>query len=286
MLVSTRTVLLTTMLAATVGCVSSGTHDAMVAERDGLVQHAEGLSGDKAQLEGRIAELDAKLASLESQKTEMASKIDRGSEKMADLSGTYEALVANLESELASGQVEVLQMRDGLHVNVADDVLFASGSALVDPKGQEVLAKVAAQLVATPNPIRVEGHTDDVPISGALSSRYPTNWELAGARAASVVRMLAEEGIDAPRLRAVSSGEFSPRAANDSDEGRALNRRIEIRLLPVVEHADGIASQEPGADTAKTETKSRTETKTRTEAGAGSNAGTASGQGVAAPAGI
>ncbi|MBW2725392.1 MAG: OmpA family protein [Deltaproteobacteria bacterium] len=134
-------------------------------------------------------------------------------------------------------------MRDGLQVNVADDVLFLSGSAQIDARGRAMLQKVAEQLLAIPNPIRVEGHTDDIPISGALASRYPTNWELAGARAASVVRLMAEDGVESSRMRAVSSGEYSPRALNDSDEGRAQNRRIEIRLLPMIE-LENVATRE------------------------------------------
>jgi chemotaxis protein MotB len=247
MIFATRATLFVMLLSGALGCVSAGTHEAMMAERDGSTRRADELAADKAGLERRVAELDVELSLLESQNTELASEVDETSEKVSNLSGTYDALVANLESELASGKVEIQQMRDGLKVNVADDVLFFSGSAEVDAGGQEVLQKVAQQLIDIPNPIRVEGHTDDVPISGALSSRYPTNWELAGARAASVVRLLADEGIESARLRAVSSGEFSPRVANDSEEGRAKNRRIEIRLLPLVDAADSVAIEEPAA---------------------------------------
>ncbi len=232
--VLTRTVALTALLASTLGCVSAGTHEAMRVERDGLAQQTDGLTAEKARLEEQLAERDAELASLASANSMLSAQVEEGDKKVTDLSGTYDALVANLQSELASGQIEILQMRDGLQLNVADDVLFSSGSVQVDARGREVLQKVAEQLLATPNPIRVEGHTDDVPISGALASRYPTNWELAGARAASVVRLMAEGGVEASRMRAVSSGEFTPRAPNDSDQGRAQNRRIEIRLLPVV----------------------------------------------------
>jgi chemotaxis protein MotB len=245
MFISTRTVLLGVLLSGALGCVSTGTHEAMVAERDSVTLRADELSADKASLEGRVSDLDAELAALASANATLSSQVNEGAKKVSNLSGTYDALVANLESELASGKVEIQQMRDGLRVNVADDVLFSSGSAQIDAQGSEVLQKVAAQLLGTPNPIRVEGHTDDVPISGALAAHYPTNWELAGARAASVVRLLADGGIEASRMRAVSSGEFSPRASNDSDEGRAQNRRIEIRLLPVVDGKDAIASEEP-----------------------------------------
>jgi chemotaxis protein MotB len=78
----------------------------------------------------------------------------------------------------------------------------------------------------------VRGHTDSVPIRGGLASRYPSNWELAGARASHVVRYLAERGIDPRRLISLSRAEFEPIAPNDTPEGRQKNRRIEIALEP------------------------------------------------------
>ena len=77
------------------------------------------------------------------------------------------------------------------------------------------------------------GFTDNVPIRGNLAKRYPTNWELAGARAASVVRLLESTGIDSTKLIASSYGDNFPVASNDTEEGRAQNRRIEIRLRPL-----------------------------------------------------
>jgi chemotaxis protein MotB len=80
--------------------------------------------------------------------------------------------------------------------------------------------------------VLVQGHTDDVAIRGALAQRFPTNWELAAARAARVVRALEAGGVDPARLAAVSLGEHHPVVPNDTPEGRAENRRIEIRLIP------------------------------------------------------
>jgi chemotaxis protein MotB len=87
----------------------------------------------------------------------------------------------------------------------------------------------------------VQGHTDNVPIH---SERYPTNWELAGARASRVVRLLEENGVDPGRLWAVSHGEYAPVAPNDSNAGRAKNRRIEITLKPVAGVAAAAAQEE------------------------------------------
>jgi chemotaxis protein MotB len=111
-------------------------------------------------------------------------------------------------------------------------VLFASGSAELDGKGRDVLVKVATQLKKLEDTIQVRGHTDDRPIGGALAQRYPTNWELAAARAARVVRLLEERGVSSKRLAAVSLGPNDPVAPNDSAANRARNRRIEILLIP------------------------------------------------------
>jgi chemotaxis protein MotB len=109
-----------------------------------------------------------------------------------------------------------------------------------------VLGKVAERIKSVPHRVEVGGHTDDVPIRTA---RFPSNWELASARATGVVRILAQQGVDATRLSAVSFAEFAPVADNETPQGRARNRRIEITLKPVdVETAAAAAAPPaPGA---------------------------------------
>ena len=102
-----------------------------------------------------------------------------------------------------------------------------------------MLQTVAQRLAGSDYSIAVEGYTDDRPISASLSKRYPSNWELAGARAAQVVRLFASGGIDAERLTAVSRGDTHPVADNGTAEGRARNRRIEFLVLP--EGVEGLA---------------------------------------------
>ena len=93
-----------------------------------------------------------------------------------------------------------------------------------------MLGKVAERVRKAQYRVVVRGHTDDVLIR---SERYPSNWELAGARASGVVRILADRGVDPTRLEAVSRGAFEPVASNETPEGRARNRRIEITLVPL-----------------------------------------------------
>ena len=191
------------------------------------------LAQEKTALTSEKAVLEAKVATLQTHGEELGSKLHEREEEARKLQETYDGLVANLKKELRAGQIEVTQLRDGLRVNVSQDILFDSGSAALDKNGIEVLQRVASQLKKTAHQIVVIGHTDDRPIGPALIKQYPTNWELAGARAASVVRLFDDSGLPTRRLLAVSMADVQPVASNKTAEGRAKNRRIEIRLRPV-----------------------------------------------------
>ena len=247
-------------LVATPACVMRGTHREVVTERDQLLEEnqaladrvkllgasTESLSAERVRLIDEMEDLRATRDGLESnvQKLERTEDIlsatlrDREAKlastqrEVQDLRGTYEGLVEDLEQELASGHIQIEQLREGIRLNLTQDVLFPSGSAQLNDSGVAVLRKVASRVESVPHRVEVQGHTDDVPVSGRLASRFPSNWELAGARAGGVVRVLAGAGIPETRLTAVSYGEFMPVASNETDQGRARNRRIEIRLIP------------------------------------------------------
>ena len=118
-----------------------------------------------------------------------------------------------------------------LEIEINTDILFPSGAGVFSPAAEPVLDKLAEVLKPFPNPIRVEGHTDDRPIRTAA---FPSNWELSAARAASVVHQFTKQGIDPLRLEIVGFGEFHPRQPNDSNEGRNANRRVAILVLEAV----------------------------------------------------
>jgi chemotaxis protein MotB len=122
---------------------------------------------------------------------------------------------------------------DGIRLGVSDELLFPSGATALNEEGTGLIARVADQIDESSAIVFVEGHTDDVSVGPTLRKRYPTNWELAGARAALVVRVLSENGVAPERLRAVSRGPFDPKVPNDSPENRAKNRRTEIILRSV-----------------------------------------------------
>ncbi len=150
--------------------------------------------------------------------------------EIAEISGTYQNLVEQLEGELESGQLEIHRLRGRLQLRALDQILFGSGSTSIKAEGRGVLGKVARQLKdLAGHRIRVEGHTDSLPIS---RPRYPSNWELSGARAAVVVRFLVDQGLDPATLSAAGWGPYQPIADNATPKGRARNRRIEIVLVP------------------------------------------------------
>jgi chemotaxis protein MotB len=216
------------LLSGPLGCVTAETYNAMLAERDALATDKGDLEAEVATLKGEVSELDAA-------NREHAENLAATTQEVSTLKSTHDQLLKDLKTELASGQVQIEQLRDGIRLSVANEILFDSGSAKIADAGRNVLEKVAAQVKDSPNRVQVMGHTDDKPIRKRLQERYPTNWELAAARASRVVRLLEEQGVKGTQMQATSLAEYHPVAPNESDEGRAQNRRIEIRLLPPLE---------------------------------------------------
>ena len=190
------------------------------------------LAKDLARVESEASRLDRDLEAERLARVAATDALIVRETQLTSMQGTYDELVGDLESELSAGQIEIERLREGLRLNVSDDVLFASGSAKLDQIGREVLLKVAARVKDLDDSIEVRGHTDNLAIGGVLAQRFPSNWELAAARASSVVRLLEEEGVSGDRLMVVSLGPNDPIEANDSAVNRARNRRIEIRLTP------------------------------------------------------
>lgn len=207
------------------GCVTKGRYDMLASDRDSIAAERDALAE-------RAAKLQEELDATRVESDEVRAALAATEAQMDELQSTYGSLVDELESELASGQIKIKQLADGIQLNLSQEILFPSGSAQLDATGRDVIARVAGQIRNEQAVISVEGHSDDVPIRGALKQRYPTNWELAGARASSVVRLLTERGVSPDSVRAVSRGPFAPVASNETSEGRAQNRRIEIILRP------------------------------------------------------
>lgn len=128
-----------------------------------------------------------------------------------------------------SEHIIVYEQERGLVISFKDTLLFGSGSADLTKLARDIIKQVGAALLDLPNYIRVEGHTDDLPINTA---EFPSNWELSVLRATNVVHVLSEEAkIPAERLSIIGYGQYRPLAPNDNSQNRSMNRRVDIVIL-------------------------------------------------------
>jgi chemotaxis protein MotB len=140
-----------------------------------------------------------------------------------------EAIERALQEDLAAERLELIEDRRGLVLAIPEAFSFENGRAELSAVAEALMGRVAQVLVTLPNAVRVEGHTDNTPIR---TPRFTSNWDLSTARATRVVAFfIAPGGISAERLSAAGYSEYHPRAANDTPEGRARNRRVDIIIL-------------------------------------------------------
>lgn len=226
----------------------------LLRDKQGLQKDKEALLKDKADLEKilkaksdtlsqNINELRQKIAGLETDnstleaanrkmKDDITNLQKVKEEKVKEVSSTYEQLLQNMKSEIAQGQVTISELKGKLTVNMEAAILFDSGKADVKQDGLEILYKMVETLKGVKDKaIRIEGHTDNIQITGALTRQFPTNWELSAARAINVTKYLQQQGLDPANLSAAAFAEYKPVADNSAKEGRAKNRRIEITLV-------------------------------------------------------
>jgi chemotaxis protein MotB len=153
----------------------------------------------------------------------------------------YEEVLGRFRSLIDAGRLSVSIVRGRMVINLPQDILFPSGSATLAREGRATLSEIASVLSEFEDrTFQVEGHTDDDPIS---TVQFPSNWELSAARALSVVKLLVQEGVDPELVSGAAYGEFQPVATNQTRDGKRLNRRIEIVMLP---NLDVIANSEMG----------------------------------------
>ncbi len=186
----------------------------------------ESMEANYTDLQRRYDELNEQMGGSESQIREYKRQLAAKDSVLNSLNKSVKTALVDFKSD----EIKV-ENRDGkLYVIMLDKLLFKSGNAEVELKGQKALKTLAKELSNNPNVgIMVEGHTDNVPMSGKT---FKDNWELSSARALSVVRCLSDGGLPQKRLAAVGRGEFYPVASNATDAGRAQNRRTEIILTP------------------------------------------------------
>lgn len=263
-------------------CVSSGKHEATLAEMDTMRQSLgsaqEEINRNQQQIEQTVQELDAarmqnalaqeeinrnqqqiektelqlesarkqivtatnELMKLEARKQNLQEELSASQAQMATLSSIenetkrrnqiYEKFVNRLKSMIDGGQLTVSIEQGRIVINLPNNVLYKSGSAKLNPEGEEALTQIAMVLSQfSDRRFQIEGHTDNKPIK---SARFPSNWELSTSRALTVVHLLTDMDVVPENISAAGFGEFRPRADNETEEGRQLNRRIEIIMLP------------------------------------------------------
>ena len=183
--------------------------------------------------------LKADLEASQKKQVELEAAMKEKEIKLKNVQARYETELeefrVNFSDEENNGDISIKRVRGGLSVSVADRLFFATGKAELSPSGKKMLNKIIRVVKQMPGKvIRVDGHTDNAPIRAGseLYRKYPTNWELAAARAINVVRYLTEKGgVDSTIISASSYSMYHPIAVNETKKGRAQNRRIEIILI-------------------------------------------------------
>ncbi|MDH3629706.1 MAG: OmpA family protein [Gammaproteobacteria bacterium] len=263
-------------------CVSSGKHEAALAEMDSMRQSLgsarEEINRNQQQIQKTEQELAAakmqnalaqeeinrnqqqiqkteqelksarlqvvaavdELMKLEARKKDLQQELSESQAQMTTLRNIeietkrrnqiYENFVNTLKTMIDGGQLTVSIEQGRIVINLPNNVLFKSGSANLNPEGEEALTQIGSVLSQfSDRRFQIEGHTDNKPIK---SAQFPSNWELSTSRALTVVHLLTDIDVDPENISAAGFGEFRPRADNETEEGRQLNRRIEIIMLP------------------------------------------------------
>ena len=180
-----------------------------------------------------LSQRDDEVARLKEQLQEEQSL---GKAEIEELRSTYNSLMSELKRQVKDKEMTIREFEEMLTITFVDRVLFDFGKATVTSEGRKVLAKVGEVLRDAPGmKIRVVGHTDNVPIRREYRYRFPSNWDLSSARAAAVVRYFQKEGgLDAKCLEAVGRSFHEPVASNETEAGRAQNRRVEVIIAPLM----------------------------------------------------
>jgi chemotaxis protein MotB len=185
-------------------------------------------------VKGYTGEINAMEAAL----AEAAAREERAANRLAE----YNSMLKQLKSMIDSGKLNVRIVRNKMVIELPEAVLFASGSAKLKTDGVRVLAELGPVLASIKGrEFQVGGHTDNKPIRTA---RFPSNWELSGARAIDVAELLIEYGVPGNRISAAAYADTQPVESNDTAEGRAKNRRIEIALQPNLDELPDLSSFE------------------------------------------
>ena len=154
---------------------------------------------------------------------------EKKDQKMVELLPSLRVLTDELKLEIESGRIQINMEPRGLVVSFKQAALFPSGEDVISPDALPAIERVAASIIKIPNPVRLEGHTDSRPIS---TPRFHNNWELSGRRSMALLEILSTRfEVPAGRLSIAGYADYAPIASNETEEGRARNRRVDIVIL-------------------------------------------------------
>jgi chemotaxis protein MotB len=246
--------------AASFGCGYS--EDEMQVKRDRidqLTRALDKLEKDQRALQERFKSATTQGADLSERLRQMGMNVEDSKKSMQDLNKlvdelrakerqaqtrlqTFRNMLEKFKKMIASGQLRVRIQRGRMVVELSENILFDSGKAALKKEGETALEEVAGVLASiSDREFQIAGHTDNVPIK---SARFPSNWELSTARAVTVARFLSTKGVPTSRLSAAGYAETQAVASNDTPEGRAQNRRIEIVLMPNLDELPDLSALE------------------------------------------
>ncbi|MGD9850716.1 MAG: OmpA family protein [Nitrospirales bacterium] len=210
--------------------------DAQVAEFSQLREQNRILGQELSSLENRLKEIERlkkELEQVRKSREAQEAQLAKVKHEVLAVGDEIERITKALEEKFGKSLV-VTQHQDRLVLTMLGQVLFESGEAELTPLGLKIMKQVGQVLASLPEKyIQVEGHTDNNPIYGQLQKRYPTNWELSTARATTVLRYLIEQtGMNRSQFSATGYADTQPVQSNETEDGRAQNRRVEIVLYP------------------------------------------------------
>ena len=268
------------VMAFTSACVSTGTHEAVVKElektradleatRAGLTKERDecvdknktcdqnlttaldqnqqlvtkvaSMGQNVEQLLGEKGELSKERERLEADQKNLAKEVDElkrmraASEKR---NAEYQTLIGKLAKMIDAGTLQVKVRNGRMLVQLSSDVVFPPGGTRIKPEGKDAFSQIAEALKQFPDrKFQVIGHSDSSPIH---TERFPSNWELSMARSLEVVKLLIEAGVPPTMLSAAGAAEFDPLVTNDSEENKAMNRRVELVFVPKIDELPGM----------------------------------------------
>jgi chemotaxis protein MotB len=219
--------------------------DKLEQDHRGLKDRFTVAAAENAQLTQRLQQMGMSVEDSKKSMDELNKLVEelRTKERQAQARlQTFRNMLEKFNKMIASGKLRVRIVRGRMVVELSENILFDSGKSELKKEGTAALQEVATVLGSIPDrEFQIAGHTDNVPIK---SAKFASNWELSTARGVTVARSLAAQGVPANRLSAAGYAETQPVASNDTPEGRAQNRRIEIVLMPNLDELPDLSSLE------------------------------------------